>query len=137
MLAMKKISIVATVFILYGCIFPYPHNNWKSPAFYGRVIHKESGKPVAGADVYLKGHESKTVKTDANGNYELAPIKDFEWLGVICPGPCDALAEPFFIIASHATLGETEKEAMPYVGHPNFVCNGRKECVNFTLPSGI
>ncbi|MBV1928131.1 MAG: carboxypeptidase-like regulatory domain-containing protein [Gammaproteobacteria bacterium] len=130
---MKKITVVIITLMLAGCIFPYPHNNWKSPAFFGQVVHKGSGQPISEAKVFIKGHESDAVKTDSDGNYELAPIKDFEWLGVICPGPCDALAEPFIVVVSHNTLGTSEKETMPCIGHPDFVCNGRKERVDFSL----
>ena len=134
---MKKIAIVAISIILSGCILPYPHNNWKSPAVYGYVKDKDTGKPIAGVRVEVKGDPSRSVITNADGFYELPPIKDFDWFVVICPGPCDGMSGNFVVAVTYQGYTTEEEEIMGCIGHPDSVCNGRKENVDFSLQKGI
>ncbi len=131
---MKPIVAVAIIFMLAGCVIPYPHphNNWKSPIFEGQVVYAESGQPVVNAMVYLEGYEEKGVLTDREGFFELGAVKDFEWFSSFCIA-CDSLAEAFIITVSHSELGTAQKETMPCIGHAYFLCNGRRQIVNFEL----
>ena len=134
---MTKIAIVLISIILSGCILPYPHYNWKSPAIHGVIKDTETGRPIAGATVEVKGDPSRRVTTNSVGYYDIPPIKEFDWLVFICPGPCDGMSGDIVVVATHEGYAAKEGELMGCIGHPDSICNGRVEVLDFKLQMDI
>ncbi|WKD49603.1 hypothetical protein [Microbulbifer spongiae] len=128
---MKHIALIATFLFLYGCAFPYPHNNWKTPKFTGVVLSAKTGEPVAGAKVFYESKPELYAITDQNGYYELMPQKEFELFAVILP-----TAHPIptmFNLVAVSEAGSAIVETGSCIGDPGFECNGRIREVNFSV----
>lgn len=129
---MKSTLISTLILCLSGCVFPYPHYNWKTPIYTG-VVNDSEGKPVEGVEVFLEQYPAHRTETDSDGKFTLQPIKDFEMTALICPGPCDTIPKRMSLVA-HSSDGQRKTvEVYTCLGHPSSQCNGRSENVHITI----
>lgn len=128
---MRNIVLITIILYLCGCAFPYPHNNWKTPEFTGKVSSAQTGLPISGVKVYYESNPEIFALTDQAGSYVLAPQKKFEFFAVILP-TAHPVPTIFNLIAS-APEGTAIVETSSCIGSPGFECNGRTREVNFSV----
>jgi hypothetical protein len=96
---MKRILtflLLAISTLIAGCILiPFPHEQWLSPKFCGRVTDAETGAPLQSVTVTLSvwQFKKKTIQdvvthTDAAGYYSIIATQHSNWVGMML-GPAD------------------------------------------------
>jgi hypothetical protein len=78
------------VALLSGCILlPVPHEQWVSPRFHGVVRDADTGKPVAGVQIALRGYHYAeadigpvVVRSDESGRYSVVASRHSNWLPI-------------------------------------------------------
>lgn len=118
--------------LLQGCVFPYPHYNWLTPELDGIVFDQHSQKPIKGALIQYIDKKEISTYSNANGKYNLAPLRRYEFAVHVCPGLCKAIPRTYDIQISYK--GRTSvTQVSNCSGHPSSQCNKRKLKMNLEL----
>ncbi len=85
-----RVALVWLMFVLAACA-PWPHYEQHTPAIYGMVML--NGQPVSGAEVTVSHieagggyHAEKTAVTDAQGNFRIDAIREFDLFVFVAVG---------------------------------------------------
>ena len=81
------VTAVAIGSLSDACL-PVPHNEYRAPAITGVV--RSGDLPVADAELQLTAdytREVSTARTDAKGNFAVAPLRDFRFVTVLLGDP--------------------------------------------------
>jgi len=77
------VMVLAACLLVAGCV-PFKVDIGRYTV--GTVVSKKTQKPIAGAEVMYKGHQSTAVVTDAQGRFALDQATVTKWL---VPFPVD------------------------------------------------
>lgn len=106
------------ILFLSGCILlPVPHEQWASPRFHGVVVDANTGKPLAGVHITLRGYgysekEIGAVEadSDASGRYSVVASRHSNWLPIWL-GPAEGVQEGVVTFALEGYVSKEERKS--------------------------
>ena len=84
-----RLLMIPLVFVTGCVLLPVPHEQWLSPRFSGKVVDAQTGRPLAGVKVTLRGDRCAEDEvgpvvgyTDATGGFAVLASRRTLWLPV-------------------------------------------------------
>ena len=116
------ILLIPSVLLLSGCILlPIPHEQWLSPRYHGVIMDADTGKPLGGVQVTLRGYRyaeeeigSVVARSDDTGHYSVVASRRSNWLPIWL-GPAEGTQEGT-VIFEHDGYVATEVKQGRFTG---------------------